>query len=224
MQLLELKKAIPLSLLAIMSENSFFPTYDPTEIKQSKYCYPGTDVLINKENIRDPWQLIEYEADITMLRQYELESEHVVKGKFGISHFKRIHHYIFQDVYPFTGKFRTEPISKGNTLFCNYLFIEDNLKSIFNELQKDSYLRSLTPKDFSAKAAYYMSEINMIHPFREGNGRCIREFMRQLALSSGYNIEWSLIEQKVLFEATVIAVNGALKPLTDCIFQVVENR
>lgn len=205
-----------------MSENSFFPTYDPTEIRQSKYCYPGTDVLINKENIRDPRQLAEYEADITMLRQYELEHEHVIKGKFGIAHLKRIHHYIFQDVYPFAGKFRTESISKGNTLFCNYSYIGDNLKSLCDELKRNSYLRNLTAKDFSAKAAYFMAEMNMIHPFREGNGRCIREFLRQLALYCGYTIEWSLIEKQVLFDATITAVNYTLKPLTDCIFQVIE--
>ena len=69
-----------------------------------------------------------------------------------------------------------------------------------------------------------MSEMNMIHPFREGNGRCMREFLRQLALNCGYNIEWSLIEKQVLFDATITAVNGTLKPLTDCIFQVIENK
>ena len=101
-----------------MSENSFFPTYDPTEIRQSKYCYPGPNILINKENIRDPRQLAEYEADITMLRQYELEHEHVVRGKFGITHLKRIHHYIFQDVYPFAGKLEQSQFLRGIPCFA----------------------------------------------------------------------------------------------------------
>lgn len=62
--------------------NSGFLTYNPGDNRQSTYCYNGTDVLINKENIRDAKALAEYEADITMIRQYELESERTVKGKF----------------------------------------------------------------------------------------------------------------------------------------------
>ncbi|ACL21352.1 hypothetical protein Dhaf_3334 [Desulfitobacterium hafniense DCB-2] len=79
--------------------SSKFSTYDPTDNRQSAYCYRGTDVLINKENIRDGKALAEYEADITLIRQYELESEQTVKGKFGITHLKNIYKYIFQDIY-----------------------------------------------------------------------------------------------------------------------------
>ncbi len=160
---------------------SGFSKYDREELS-SRYCYPGTDVLINKENIRDAKALSQYEADITMLRQYELEKEEPVKGRFGISHLTRIHEYIFQDIYPFAGKFRLENIFKGSTFFCKSEFIADNLKKILKELKADGYLKGLEPGQFAEKAAYYMSEINMIHSFREGNGRTLREFIRQLAL------------------------------------------
>lgn len=107
--------------------SSSFSTYDPADNRQSIYCYKGTDILINKENIRDEKALAEYEADITMIRQYELENEHPVKGRFGITHLKRIHKYIFQDVYPFAGKLRMEFIQKGDTPFCDSPYIEENL-------------------------------------------------------------------------------------------------
>jgi len=69
-----------------------------------------------------------------------------------------------------------------------------------------------------------MSELNMIHPFREGNGRSIREFIRQLAFERGYIINWSLITSEVLLEAMITAVNKSIEPLTSCIFQSIENK
>jgi cell filamentation protein len=110
--------------------SSGFSKYDRKPITQSLYCYPGTEVLINKENIRDAQALADYEADITIIRQYELEVARVVKGKFGITHLQRIHKYIFQDIYPFAGKFRTEDISKGSTDFCKCEYIADNESSV----------------------------------------------------------------------------------------------
>jgi cell filamentation protein len=133
----------------------------------------------------------------------KLEIEQSVKGNFGVSHLKKLHKYIFQDIYPFAGKFRLEDISKGNTFFCKSEFITENIESILNELKRDKYLKGLNAEDFSKKAAYYMSEINMIHPFREGNGRAIREFIRQLADKNGYVINWSLIDKDDLLKATI---------------------
>jgi cell filamentation protein len=78
--------------------------------------------------------------------------------------------------------------------------------------------------NFSEKAAYYMSEINMIHPFREGNGRTIREFIRQLALYCGYIINWSLIDKDTLLNATIAAVDKDYIPMSSCILKVIENK
>lgn len=203
---------------------SGFSKYDRPETTQSRYCYQGTDVLINKENITDAKALAKYEADMTILRQYELEIGQAVKGSFGIAHLKRIHKYIFQDIYPFAGKFRLENISKGNTNFCKSEFIVDNIESISNELKTDKYLKGLNAKDFSGKVAYYMSEINMIHPFREGNGRTIREFFRQLADKNGYVINWSLIDKDNLLEAIISAVGKDYGPLSNCIYKAIENK
>lgn len=203
---------------------SGFSKYDRKKITQSRCCYPGTDVLINKENIKDAKDLAKYEADMTIIRQYELEIEHTVKGKYGINHLKRIHKYIFQDIYPFAGQFRLEDISKGSTDFCKSEFIVENLELIFNEMKKEKYLKGLNAQEFSEKVAYYMSEINMIHPFREGNGRSIREFVRQLANNCGYIINWSLIDKETLLNATIIAVNKEYSPLNNCILEVIENK
>lgn len=207
-----------------MKNGSGFSKYYSKEISRSVYYYKDFDVLINKENIKDANALAEYEADMTMLRQYQLEKEQMVKGRFGSTHLKRIHGYIFQDIYPFAGKLRTENIEKGSTFFCKSQFIEENLNSTFSNLAKDRYLVSLNAEEFSQKVAYYMSELNMIHPFREGNGRSIREFIRELAMNCNYIINWSLIEKETLLGATIIAVNKDLQPLKKCILQVIENK
>lgn len=213
-----------MQLSLVANTMSIFSTYDPTEERTSIYYYKGTRVIKNKENIRDAKVLAEYEADITMIRQYELETDQSVKGKFGATHLKRIHKYIFQDIYYFAGKYRVENIQKGSTLFCDSQFIEENLIVIFDKLSSENYLRGLNPEKFSQRAAYYLAELNMVHPFREGNGRCIREFMRQLALFCGYIINWALIDPERLLQATIISVNEDIKQLAQCIYLVIENK
>ncbi len=207
-----------------MSKRSGFSKYHRKETGQSIYCYEGTDILINKENIKDAKALADYEADITLIRQYELEKEQPIRGRFGVAHIKNIHRYIFQDIYPFAGKFRTENIKKGSTEFCKSRFIQENLEVIFCELKRDRFLKVLTADEFSQMAAYYLSEINMIHPFREGNGRTIREFIRQLALKCGLIINWSLIDKEKLLEAIIISVDKKYGPLAECILQSIENK
>ena len=199
---------------------SGFSKYDRREITQSLYCYPDTDILRNKAGIKDANALAKYEADVTAIRQYMLEND-PIKGKFGITHLKNIHKFIFQDVYSFAGKFRLEDIWKGDTFFCKSEFIEDNLNSLLIRLAKENHIKGLSINDFTIRAAYYMSELNMIHPFREGNGRTIRELIRCLAMKSGFEIDWSLVESKELLEATIIAVDGVLELLATCLYQVI---
>lgn len=202
-----------------MSDN--FSRYDRKEKTQSVYCYEGTDVLINKENIRNTEDLARYEADITMIRQFQIESENPVRGKFGVAHLKKIHKYIFQDIYPFAGKYRVEDMWKGDTFFCKSEHIEENLARLFEGMKKENYLRGLEIEVFSGKTAYYMAELNMIHPFREGNGRTIREFIRQLALQAGYIIDWSQLDHDTILSASILSADKVLKPLTECIYAAI---
>ncbi len=78
-----------------------------------KYCYPGTDILINKLGIRDFDKLRALERKLTMLRLLEL-MDTPVNGKFDFKHLQDIYAYIFQDVYEWAGKVRTVDIAKGN--------------------------------------------------------------------------------------------------------------
>lgn len=174
-------------------------------------------MLVNKLNIRNNRDLEHFEADITLQRQYELELENPIYGRFSISHLKRIHKYIFQDIYGFAGEYRTEDLAKGETFFCKAQYIHENLQRVLLELKREKYLKDLDRQDFPLRAAYYMAELNMIHPFREGNGRAIREFIRQLAVQAGYRIDWSRIDSNVLLEASIKSVHQTIEPLAECI-------
>ena len=97
----------------------------------SKYCYPGTEVLINKLNIMDAFDLFKAEKDLTYIRVQELQ-DNPIAGEFDFAHLKAIHRYIFQDIYEWAGISRTVEIGKGN-LFCTVACIQDYANSVFKK-------------------------------------------------------------------------------------------
>ena len=169
-------------------------------MSDSKYCYPDSDVLVNKLDIRDLEKLQLAERKLTMLRLFELLDK-PINGKFDFKHLQAIHKYIFQDIYDWAGKVRTVDIAKGN-MFCNVKFIESQADEIFSKLKKENYLAGLDENAFVKRLAYYFSEINALHPFREGNGRSQREFIRSLALKNGYLIHFDRITKDEMLLAS----------------------
>lgn len=164
------------------------------------YCYPDSDVLKNKMGIRDKEQLGRLEKRLTMLRILELVDK-PIQGRFDSKHLQSIHKYIFQDVYEWAGRIRKVDIAKGN-MFCNVKFIESQAEEIFGQLKGENFLRGLDEKEISLRLAYYFSEINALHPFREGNGRCQREFIRILALHTGYVINFANVSKEEMLKAS----------------------
>ena len=152
---------------------------DLYEARNSIYCYKDSDVLVNKFDIHDNKKLEEIERKIVLAKLYELRQNKKI-GKFDIYHFLSIHKFLFEDIYPFAGKIRSEDIAKDSFRFAKWEYIEDQLNGLLTKLSKDN-LKNLSREEISKKLAYYMSELNVLHPFREGNGRTIREFIRQLA-------------------------------------------
>ncbi len=180
-------------------------------------------MYINKLGIQDPDILLSIENDLTYQRLSELHLA-PVKGRFGVTHLLRIHKYIFQDLYPFAGKIRGETIKKGNTQFCDCRFVAENLNVLFSKLKADKFFKGLSVKDFAVKSASFLDELNMIHPFREGNGRAIREYFRCLALKCDYSIDWSLVDRDELLNAFIYAADKDISRLIRCVYTVVENK
>lgn len=167
----------------------------------SVYCYPDTDILINKLHIRDKNRLHNAEKKLVNLRILDL-IEGPVKGGFDLTHLQKIHGYLFQDLYDWAGQIRTVDIAKGN-LFCRVPFIPMQSDEIFCKLKADRYLKGSFPEEFPVKLAWYFSEINALHPFREGNGRSQREFIRELALYNNYKILFSRTLEGELLKASI---------------------
>lgn len=78
---------------------------------------------------------------------------------------------------------------------------ERNCRSYLINSPASKYLRGHDSKGFCQRAAHYLGEINALHPIREGNGRAQREFIRELAVESGYEIAWDLITQDEMLAA-----------------------
>lgn len=177
-----------------------FSRYDVYTVTGSIYCYRDTNVLRNRLGIKDNQQLRIVEADITAVRQNDL-LETPILGHFTSNHLCRIHKYLFGDVYPFAGHFRKEDIMKGTTWFLSHKEIGPKLSALLKKLKDENYLRNLSEEELTSRSAYYLAELNYIHPFREGNGRSIREFMRLLYAQAGYDVHWDAIEPEVLLRA-----------------------
>ena len=159
----------------------------------------------NKLDIRDPVLLRKVEADLSSARQAEIFRTPVV-GRFTATHLCNIHRKLLGDVYSFAGHFRREDIAKGPTRFVTYSQIKEKLQRLLGQLQQEKWLENVPFEVFAARSAYYMAELNYIHPFREGNGRAIREFMRLLFLHNGYVVQWDAVDVEALLNAMIDSV------------------
>jgi cell filamentation protein len=147
-------------------------------------------VLRNTLNLTDSALLETAIASLSHIRVAELE-ESPLPGKFDIQHLRKIHHHIFQDVFPWAGDFREVTTSRTNSFgFPPPQFLIPSLETLFTALKTEKHLIGLTPDDFATRAGHYLGELNAIHPFREGNGRTQREFIRTLALHAGHKLSW----------------------------------
>ncbi|WP_256988317.1 Fic/DOC family protein [Bordetella genomosp. 9] len=95
--------------------------------------------------------------------------------------------------------------------------MEGYAPQITQPLARDRYLRGLNVEEFSRKAGHYLGELNVLHPFRDGNGRAIREFFRQLASEAGYAIQWYGVDRRQWVQASILAYEGDSRPMASLI-------
>ena len=145
-------------------------------------------MLENKLGITNEIELSKEEERITKLKALELFDTNKI-NEFEVGTFNglsKIHNYLFSDIYEFAGKIRKENISKGNFRFASALYLEDVLSKIDEMPQK-------TFDDIIKK---YI-EMNIAHPFREGNGRSTRIWL-DMILKKEINkvVDWSKIDKE----------------------------
>ena len=202
-----------------MNQNSRLTPETAQACSDTLPAYPESDVLINKLNIRNNDELKRAEEEITSLKQYML-MESPIKGRFTKTQLINIHRFLFGDIYSFAGHIRREQISKGNTLFFPPHLIDPELDKVFSKLHNDKMLYETDRKKQIKHLSYFMSELNIIHPFREGNGRSIRELIRCMALHYGFSLDWSHVNRNTMLNAAVRSVvdNMAfIDIITECV-------
>ncbi len=196
-----------------------FSKYDVYTTTQSIYCYADSNVLKNKLNIRDNKLLKTAEEEITLIKQMEL-LKNPIKGNFSKAHLVNIHKFIFEDIYSFAGKIRKEQISKADTLFYPPNLIDRELDKVFAKIKEKNMLKETDREKVFDNLAYVMAELNIIHPFREGNGRSIREFIRLMAKRMGYDLNWGNVDKEELLEASIMSVDNykvLIRVLEECV-------
>jgi cell filamentation protein, protein adenylyltransferase len=183
------------------------------------YVYPGTTVLKNLPGIQNYDRLQQFEAVSTANRISELRLNPIA-GPFDITHLQSIHRHIFQDVYSWAGELRIVDIRKeGEFWFCRHEFITQALSDLLKRLQDEDRLLNIELQRFAARAGYYMNELNAIHPFREGNGRAQREFIRELGFNAGLHVNWTKVSQDQMYSASIAGFqkgdSGAMEALIE---------
>lgn len=178
--------------------------------QDGQYCYPDSDVLINKLGFTDGDALEASEIELTQARidQYEPDFDDI-----SFPALRAIHHYLFQDLYDWAGELRTVDISKGSTRFANINRIEPEADKLFRQLAQEDYLAGLPREQFVARLAHYYCELNVIHPFRDGNGRAQRLMFEVISINAGFELRWEPIRRAEWVEANIAVYNCRLEPL-----------
>jgi cell filamentation protein len=185
------------------------------------YIYPGTNVLRNLAGLTDAGMLAELEAQTSTLRLAQL-TERRLEGLYDLRHLQEFHRFIFQDVYPWAGELRSTPLAKPGSMFALPEHLESYATQVFGQLSREEHLRGLPHDQFADRLTHYYAEINAVHPFRDGNGRAQRAFLRQLASDAGHCLAWARLEQASLIYASQRSFQGDNLPMRDLIDLVLD--
>ncbi len=152
----------------------------------------GSGVFRNLLGITDSAELAHAEAVLTASRIYDLERSGL-PGRYDLAHLQAFHRNIFGDLYGWAGELRTVSIGRG-ALFCLPEHIAGDAEELFAWLARTGFLRDLERGDLVDGLAELLSDLNALHPFRDGNGRTQRAFVAQLARDAGHPVRWSAMD------------------------------
>lgn len=162
--------------------------------------YPGTDILINKFDLRSGTLLESAERAAAKERLQDGLPE--TAREQTTASVKAIHHHLFQDIYDWAGEFRQYTTGRGPAPFATPDLIEPFLDQTFDKLRQENCLKDAAPDAFARRAAHYVNEINAAHPFVEGNGRTQRVWLRNMAEQAGYDIKFQSSDREQWYQAS----------------------
>jgi len=182
------------------------------------YLFPGLKVMRNRLGIRNAKGLEKEAYQFTALRAATLELGPIARG---LPHLCAIHRHLYQDIFDWAGDIREVDIYQGDTRFCHFAYIEKEGNGLMQDLEEEGYLVGLEKSEFIARLSHYYCEINVLHPFRIGNGIAQRVFFEQLAIHAGYQLSWRDIEPDYWSAANQSGAMGDLTDLTTIFAKVV---
>jgi cell filamentation protein len=168
------------------------------------YCYKNSTALINRFNITDDSILQDAEREISSNAYNSIQFR---CPPYDLNYLKNIHFQLFSKIYEWAGKIRTIDISKGDTRFCIVSRIEPEANKIFKKLSKSNFFVELSANSLVNELAELYGDLNMIHPFREGNGRTQRILFEHITWNCNYNLNWSVASKDEWVKANIESVN-----------------
>ena len=162
------------------------------------YTDPNTGLLRNLLDINDPDVLLFVESGAVTKRLQEL-NENPIKIK-GIDSLFEIHRHLFQDIYVWAGKKRKVEISKDGKQFFPISHFDNAFRYINQLISEFQKIPNNNKSLIAEKLAEILDNINYLHPFREGNGRAQREFLRTLALEKGIQLNLNPPDNKTVYD------------------------
>ena len=162
------------------------------------YLIPGTKVLRNRLGISDSRRLDRIERRLVTDRI----AEGAPTGVFDLTHLCAIHRHLFQDVYDWAGELRTVEINKGGHQFQFRRYIQTGMHDVHRRLAQAKFLKGLGRDEFARQAGVIIGDVNYIHPFREGNGRTQAQYLKQLAVQAGHDLDLRRLDPTLWMEAS----------------------
>jgi cell filamentation protein len=185
------------------------------------YTDPKTGVMRNNANIADPEQLLFFESAAVVKRLKELEATPITIRN--AETLLDIHRYLFQDVYEWAGQKRTVEISKQGKPFFLTNFFDSGFAYIDNLINEYREIDSSDKTGLARHLANLLDSINYLHPFREGNGRTQREFLRTLVLEKGYILNLNPPDNADVYERYMSGtIEGDVDRLAELIGELLE--
>ena len=183
---------------------------DKYGVGQDSYCYPGLTVLRNKLDIRDDSTLNDAEQQLSAVAAATIEFS---PPPYNLASLQKIHRTLFSDLYDWAGELRTVGISKQDTRFCQPDYMEKEAGKIFKGMASANWFEGMSRLDLIVAVADAYSDLNVVHPFREGNGRTQRILFEHLVMNAGFEISWWGVENDEWLYANIAAYNCVLEPL-----------
>jgi cell filamentation protein len=162
------------------------------------YIDSETGLLKNRLGISDKDTLLFIESGAVTKRLKELD-ENPIKIT-NIENLFEIHKYLFQDIYDWAGKERVVEISKDGKQFFPIGSFDRAYKYINSLIDEFNSLPRNNKKEIVSKLAEILDNVNYLHPFREGNGRAQRAFIKLLALNKGLKLNLNPPDDKTVYE------------------------